>query len=180
MTTSSEDAASDSRTHHAHANENGNALLVWKRITLGRARFPGEYHRAIENAGLSVSQFAGLALMGLPIEAKSTRVQLVRVRVKDLGFTEPARYRRILIAAARHGLEPCPAEVGPMLRLAYPEQEQNFIDVPLIAMHPMECLGNRVIFGLCHDEGGRHLFVLPADYADTFSLEDEFVFVRPF
>ena len=53
------------------------------------------------------------------------RLDLVRLSVKDLGFPDGATVLEIFIRAQELGLDLCPAEVGPHLRLQYVDQPLN-------------------------------------------------------
>lgn len=53
---------------------------------------------------------------------KQEEVDLVVVSVGELGFKDVALYKDICARAAEFGLDLCPAEVGPALRLAYDDQ----------------------------------------------------------
>lgn len=60
-------------------------------------------------------------------------VDLVRLTVKDLGFPDGATIDEIYKRAEELGLELCPAEVGPHLRLQYSGSERIFIAMEQIA-----------------------------------------------
>ncbi len=61
------------------------------------------------------------------------RIDLVRLTVKDLGFPDGATTQEIYDKAEKLGLELCPAEVGPHLRLQYPGKEWMLIAMKQIA-----------------------------------------------
>ncbi len=53
---------------------------------------------------------------------RSRTVRLAQVSPVDLGLPDGGRYDEIVAAAADRGLEPCPLEAGPHLRLAHLDQ----------------------------------------------------------
>jgi len=61
------------------------------------------------------------------------RADLVEVSVRDLGFNGTTRYDKIVERAKELGLEVCPAEVGPQLRLQY--TDQPFGEYLIVAMN---------------------------------------------
>jgi hypothetical protein len=68
---------------------------------------------------------------------KPEEINLIRLTVKDLGFTKNATTDQIYQRAAELGLELCPAEVGPYLRLNFKQafkREQPISDYPRVAM----------------------------------------------
>ncbi len=62
-------------------------------------------------------------------------VSLVRLSVAELRFKNPATYDEIVARAKELGLDLCPAEVGPYLRLT--ETDQAYSDFYWIAMEPI-------------------------------------------
>ena len=110
------------------------AFKVWKTIVMGTAglRTGQDFIRAIKDRGMEVRHFAEL-IMNSPqfrVAEKETKVGLVSVSVSDLGFDKVDESRGIIGGTGRQiyarakelGLQLCPAEVGPQLRLQYPEQ----------------------------------------------------------
>ena len=106
------------------------------------------------------------------------RADLVEVSVRDLGFNGTTRYDKIVERAKELGLEVCPAEVGPQLRLQY--TDQPFGEYLIVAMNAISGRG-----------GGPHVFVVGRDgdglwlstddgrSDDEWSPDDRFVFLRP-
>ena len=106
------------------------------------------------------------------------RADLVEVSVRDLGFNGTTRYDKIVERAKELGLEVCPAEVGPQLRLQY--TDQPFGEYLIVAMNAISGRG-----------GGPHVFVVGRDgdglwlSTDDGRSDDEwrpdyrFVFLRP-
>lgn len=96
---------------------------TWKTITISTKTLP-ELKEALKAADINVSIYAGDMLDNMPL-VKKQKVNLVRVTVKELGFTDWTPTEKIYAKAQELGLDLCPAEVGPYLRLAYQDQPLN-------------------------------------------------------
>jgi hypothetical protein len=103
----------------------------------------------------------------------------VVLSVAELGFREGAKYSEIRARALELGLglELCPAEVGPALRLAYKDQPRG--EWLIIAMNTISVSdGDLRVFRVGHDDGG---LWLGGDYrrpGDFWRSDRRFVFVR--
>jgi hypothetical protein len=106
---------------------------------------------------------------------KRTTLKLVRVRVKDLGFTaEPTTME--LLKHIREVGELCPAEVGPHLRLGYTDQPMN--EWNWIAMEPIiASSGNPHVFCVGRSSSGSWLGTHWVSPGDRWYLENHVVFV---
>lgn len=104
------------------------------------------------------------------------KVTLVRLKVRDLFSDERTRTTdQIYQRAAELGLELCPAEVGPHLRLKYSDQPIG--EWICIGMEPIvDSDGNPRIFDLGRFEDGLWLRSSWARPDDGWSPDDEFVF----
>lgn len=103
------------------------------------------------------------------------QTDLVRLTVKDLGFPGGATTKEIYQRAEELGLELCPAEVGPHLRLKYQDQPLNewiFIGMKQIAGRD----GYPNVFGLARYGGGLWLHDDWARPDDRWFPELRFVF----
>lgn len=109
-------------------------------------------------------------------------ILLVRLTTADLGFTDRPTIEQMLSRAIKLGLETCPAEVGPHLRLNYDGQELKDRDL-WIGMEPIT--GSKIwndasdsnvrsVFGLFHNAAG--LKFECSFYNHHFELYDEWVF----
>ena len=78
---------------------------------------------------------------------------LVRLTVKDLGFPDGATTDEIYQKATELGLELCPAEVGPRLRLSYQGSDWMYIGMKQISDRG----GYPVVFSLACDDAGLRL-----------------------
>jgi len=102
-------------------------------------------------------------------------IDLVRLKVGDLGFTQNATTDEIYTRAKELGLELCPAEVGPHQRLK--ELEQPLDDWYRIAMKQIvDRYGNPVVFGLGRNDDGLWLGSHWAGPGSRWSPGDGFVF----
>ncbi len=150
-------------------------FVPWKTITIGthkNMRFLKKdlIHNECDNNLCFGTSF--------PLIAEERQLDLVVLSVKEIGFDSGARYEEICAAVIALGLELCPAEVGPALRIAYKDQDGR--EVLHIAMEPIiNPNGYHCIFrvyrgstglSLLLDRGKPYHFWYPYDY---------FVFVLP-
>lgn len=111
----------------------------------------------------------------------SEQIDLVRLKVRDLGFSSVAETSQIYTRAEELGLELCPAEVGPYQRLNDKDQPMN--NWYWIAMKQITDRGGRPrAFYLEHARRADGLW-LRGDWARLavpWDLDDELVFrLRP-
>ncbi|HWA64311.1 MAG TPA: hypothetical protein VG866_00410 [Candidatus Paceibacterota bacterium] len=96
----------------------------------------------------------------------------------ELGFTDLPTYGQICDRAIELGLAICPREVGPALRLAYPDQP--FGEGLRVAMKEVaDSLGNRLVFYVGHGGGGPWLGTRWFEPQSVWRLGDQFVFMGP-
>jgi hypothetical protein len=57
-------------------------------------------------------------------------IEIIELSVADLGFREGATFATIVESAAESGLSLCPLELGPHLRLQYPDQPESSLTQP--------------------------------------------------
>ena len=111
---------------------------LWRTIKLGTGLMTADdFRRALKAAGHGIGDWANYILgqRAFTASTKETEVDLVMVSVSELGFPNGATRQEIYQKAQELGLMLCPAEVGPQLRLQYPDQplDQGF----LIGMEPI-------------------------------------------
>src|SRR5262245_10370651 len=115
---------------------------VWKRITLGTHKGVNALRDALDARNIRVGESAD-EILGRPafrFSKTRTPLDLVMLTATDLGFPQGSRslaeiYRR----ATQLGLELCPPETGPQLRLEYLNQPiGEFLH---IAMAPVATYG---------------------------------------
>lgn len=154
---------------------------VWKRITLGNGITDGDgFRKVINDAGIRISDWAN-KILDKPVFSVATEridIDLIVVSVAELGFPKGATLRDIYAAAKKRGLELCPNEVGPQLRLQYkdqPEDEWLVIGMELIT----DSDGALYLFLVGHRD---YDLWLSTDYdcpGDVWDEYDRFVFVLP-
>ncbi len=110
------------------------------------------------------------------VSERSENFTLVRLKVRDLGFTREPTTDEIYAKAKSLGLELCPAEVGPHLRLQY--QDQPLGEWFYVAMKQLIARGViPSVFELGRDDDGLWLRSSPwADPGSHWNLGSEFVF----
>jgi len=110
----------------------------------------------------------------------SEQIKLVRLKVGDLGFTKNPTTDELYAKTGELGLELCPAEVGPNLRLKYAEvfkREQSMNEYLYIAMKQITGSGGSPrVFDVGRDGDGFWLRSRWTSPTDEWSLDDEFVF----
>ncbi len=109
-----------------------------------------------------------------PLPAK---VNLVRLSVVDLGFTQLTPLREIYERAMKFGLSLCHPKVGPLLRLEYPDQPKGRrLRVAMNAI--LDSTGIPRIFCIEHQEnGGKWIKTSPGDLDECWSPNSCFVFI---
>ena len=159
------------------------AIPVWKTITIGSYKNVDAVRAAVDASpcAIALGDWAD-EIMGRPgfaFSRKEAELDLVVVSVAELGFGEQGGARRDIYArASAIGLELCPPEAGPILRLVYLDQPSGeFLHV---AMRPVaRYSGELVDFTL--GNGGAELILVGGDARPEVVLPGavRLVFVRP-
>lgn len=161
--------------------EEDRQFKVWRTIKLGT---PGlktaeDFRRAIKDNGMKIGDWANdiLGQPGFTVADEETEIDLVCLTVAELGFKDGARRDKIYTEAQKFGLQLCPAEVGPQLRLQYKDQSSG--EWIFVAMDPITASGGGLrVFRVGRD--GRGLW-LDGDYGNPGSFwggGDRWVFAR--
>jgi len=110
---------------------------------------------------------------------KTETLDLVRLRVRDLGFTNPPTTKELFARAKKLGLELCPPETGPYLRLA--DKDQPLRTRYYIGMEPLtDSDGDPIVFLLERSQGGLWLLNYWTGPDDHLDSDDRIVFrLRP-
>src|SRR5262249_31610728 len=158
----------------------GARLSVWRTISVGGPGGRYALFDALDAQGIHVGDAAEEVLHRPAFTVSRSRgsVQLARVSVAQLGFAEPATLAEIYRRAVRSGLELCPAEIAPQLRLQYRDQPAgHFLHV---AMHPIATYSGE-LFGLSLGNGGAGLILAGVDGRPDAVMPPQavFVFVHP-
>ncbi len=100
-------------------------------VTIG-GKTKDELIKEMKKTKIKISDHA-IQMMNDPnftISKKKEHLNLVKISVKDLGFADHISTDEIYEKAQKLGLELCPAEVGPQLRLKYKDQSDgNFYKI---------------------------------------------------
>ena len=142
---------------------------VWKTIKLGTGLKAADgFRQALKEGGFKIGDGAN-DILGQPAftaAAEETEIDLVKVSVAELGFKDGAHRKDVYKRALELGLELCPAEVGPQLRLQYKDQPNG--EWLLIAMEPIaDSDGDPYVFPVVHVRAG---FWLHADHGHPGSF----------
>jgi hypothetical protein len=150
-------------------------LKIFKTLTLGLHKSPKDYRKALESAGFRIGDYASQILNKISVAKAKTEVDLVLVTVAELGFKDGARRDAIYARAIELGLERCPAEVGPALRLA--TKDSPWI---LVGMEPItDSDGSLSVFSVVVGSDGRWLSSGCGFPGSFWGGGGRWVFVRP-
>lgn len=132
----------------------GQHFQTWKTVKLGTGlKTANDFCCALQNAGCRASNWAKDVLGKPAFTAASNKIELdlVVVSVAELGFKNGATREQIYQRAPELGLELCPAEVGPQLRLQYKNQLVG--ERLLVAMEPIiDSVGDLRVFVVARNE----------------------------
>ncbi len=156
-------------------------IPVWKTITLGTRGSAIALRRALHAARCGVGDQAAdvLDAPAFRVATAKAEVDLVVLSVAELGSgAEGAPLAKIHVRAAQLGLQLCPVEVAPELRLQYLDQPLGeFLN---IAMAPVATRRGELV-GLSVANGGAGLILIGGSAEPGFIMPAgaRFVFVRP-
>lgn len=154
----------------------------WKSLTLGLYNTGDEYRQAFQHSPQYID-IGGTAqdmldAADFTCSPNQIGVDLVIMRVADLGFPEGGHYDAICDRAAERGLRMCRPEVGPALRLALLDQPEG--DTLYIAMKPIDVGSFSYLFGVDHASFRLSLFGFSVPQHRRLSdWNARFVFERP-
>ncbi len=127
-------------------------------LTIGgqsKQAFLDELKEKEDSKAIKISEY-GKSMLGnkdFKVSKTPENLKLVRLKVRDLGFIGAATTEQVYRRAQELGLELCPPEVGPRLRLQYTNQPLN--EWFLIGMKQIAGSGGRPnVFGLDRSAGG--------------------------
>ena len=152
---------------------------IWRTITLGTYKGVDAYRDALDLAGIKIGNAADeiLGRPAFPYTGMKTDVELALLSVADLGVETESSLSDLYKRAKQVGLELCPAEVAPQLRLDYRNQplgEALNIAMEPVAMHS----GEPTILALVNfgtglaliGSDGRSEFMVPRTWRFVFAL----------
>lgn len=113
-------------------------IEIWRSVEIGTSpRTTDELRRALEDRGRVINHTANIILDKVIFSGKKTKVDLVKMSIRDLGFVsfDEARYTDLLVRAGELNLGLCQVESIAKLCLQNLEQTNERY---LIAMEPIE------------------------------------------
>ncbi|MDP2933520.1 MAG: hypothetical protein Q8N81_05320, partial [bacterium] len=154
---------------------------IWKTIKLGTGlKTAYDFRQALKQSGCKIGDW-GNDILGKPAFTASeteTEIDLVNVSVAELGFKDGATRKDIYDKAKELGLELCPNEVGPQLRLQY--EDQPIGEWLRVAMGPLsDSVGSLYVFRVGRDGIGLWLSGSNGYPVSFWGGDIRFVFVRP-
>lgn len=109
---------------------------VFKTIKLGTHKNVDKLHESLKENGFQISSQGSDILAKTDIAKSETEINLCLATVKELTGKNKATNREINNAIRTKGYQLCPAEVGPQLRLQYPDQ--SYEERNCVAMEPID------------------------------------------
>jgi len=149
---------------------------AWKTIELGIQSNVDGYREALKQNGFRISDKANDIMGKLIVMNQSYTVDLVFVTVAELGFPAGATREDIYKRALSLGLSLCPPEVGPALRLAYPDQSSA--SWVLVGTNLITDSYDPYVFNISHIDGDCWLDISPGGPDDHWSGFSHWVFCR--
>ena len=153
---------------------------TWKTIKLGTGLKSADNFRVtIKQVGMRISGWANDILGKSAFETSPCEgeIELVVASVAELGFKDGATLKNIYLRAKELGLDICPPEVGPQLRLQYTDQPNG--EWLVIAMEPItDSDGYLSLFIVAHDDDERWLGASHGNPGRFWLGSYRFVFLR--
>jgi hypothetical protein len=155
-------------------------IQTWKRISIGNYRNPNALRAALDAANMHIGDSADeiLGRPGFSFSRTEIDLDLVILSGADLGFAGHAALADIYRRAVQLGLELCPPEAGPQLRLQYRNQPVG--EFLHMAMSPLATYHGALV-DLTVGNGGAGLILIGGEGNPDLKLHAsvKFVFVRP-
>jgi hypothetical protein len=156
-------------------------LKVFKTIKLGTGLKTADgFRKAVKDKGMRIGDYAN-DILGKPaftVAKGETEVDLVVISVAELGFKDGAKREDIYVRAKELGLELCPSEVGPQLRMQYVDQPKD--EWLVIGMEPIaDSDGDLKLFYVKHGDDDLWLSSHYHNPHYFWSGSYRFVFVLP-
>jgi hypothetical protein len=157
---------------------------TWKTIKLGTGlKTANDFRYALKESNIIFDDWGRdiFNCTGFSVESKETTLDLIIVSVSELGFETGATRKEIYKRAKEFGLDLCPAEAGPQLRLQYLDQINGLITSKLvIGMQPVtDKIDLSYMFTvIAGGDGKKFLFVIYADEQNFFASGRHFIFTH--
>jgi hypothetical protein len=154
-------------------------LPIWKTVRLDTHMSTTEIREALNKWPFHLGDSASAVLEKALAEGSATSaVNLVILSASEMGFEEEnVRLSDFYDRAHKQGLELCPAELGPLLRLQFFDQRLG--DFVHIAMKPVDMNGDLIDFTVANGGAGLLLIGGEASPERTVAATMRFVFVLP-
>jgi hypothetical protein len=154
---------------------------IWRKITLGTYKGVDAYRDALDSARIEIGVSADeiLGRPAFPYAEMKTDVELAVLSAAELGVeSDESSLSDVYERARQAGLELCPAEVGPQLRLDY--RNQPLAEALDIAMEPVATYsGDPTILTLANWGTGLMLIGRNGRPQSTVNRISRFVFALP-
>ena len=154
---------------------------TWKTIRLGTngLKTADDFRKFLKDNGFSIGNYAN-DILGKPTftaAAEEIELDLVVASVAELGFKNGATREQIYARAKELGLDLCPAEVGPQLRLQYKDQPNG--EWLIVAMEPIAgSVGGLRLFHVERSDSDLWLDSCYGRPGNVWHSDDRFVFSR--
>ena len=153
-------------------------VAVWKTVTVGTYRTSIALHDALVAQGIHVGDLAGqmLRLPTFKLRLAPARITLSLIAARQLvQGSDRASLAEIHARAIEAGLDLCPAEAGPQLRLQYPDQRLG--EFLVIGMQPLPTAdGSGACFVVGNGGAGLLIVGRSAGPDATVASRSQFVF----
>lgn len=153
---------------------------TWKKIRLGGYETLSYLRETLENKfwKFCVTDDALQIFHIADFSYRNIEIKLVRFSVAELGFKNAAYPEQIYKRAGELGLELCPPEVGPQLRLKYKNQPVD--EHIIVAMNPVVFPYKEGHYVFSVENNGSQLWLATKDIRiNMFSHESQWIFWNP-
>jgi len=134
---------------------------------------PEQAQQKLEEKNMYISDYGKDLLHKTEFSKEQNTYKLVQFTVEQLGFKESATTDQVYTKAQELGLKLCPAEVGPLLRLAYAGEDWKLIAMKQITDRD----GFPRVFYLNSDDAELRLNGYYSQSDDRWSSDSQFVFL---
>ncbi|KKU77499.1 MAG: hypothetical protein UY12_C0031G0007 [Parcubacteria group bacterium GW2011_GWA2_47_8b] len=156
------------------------AFKPWRTLKLGTGlQTADNFRQDLKKSGNKISDWAN-DILGRPAfkaASEETEVDLYILTTAELtGEKDGGTTAEVFAGAKRLGFEKCPAEVGPQLRIQYPDQPMN--ERLLIGMEPItDSDGFLYVFCVERDGYGQWLYTDCGSAGSVWNGNDRWVFI---